>query len=156
MVKMNHRPPEHTLVEFKASPIHAMGGFARVDLWGGQRVIEYVGPKLSKAEALIEQDRRNAYLFALDDDYDIDGSVAWNLARYLNHSCEPNCVMRMVANQIWLYTQRAVQMGEELTYNYGHSLSDYKNRPCHCGAATCVGYRVAEKHFATIRKRHPF
>ena len=55
---------------------------------------------------------------------------------------------------IWFYALRAIQAGEELTYNYGHGLSGYLDRPCRCGAAACVGFRVAAKHFATLRKRH--
>ena len=133
-----------------------MGGFARVDLRCGQYIIEYVGPELSKAEAQVELGHHNAYIFTLDDDCHIDGSVSWNFARFLNHSCDPNCQPRMVDNRIWFYALRAIQAGEELTYNYGHGLADYQERPCHCGASTCVGYRVAEKHFATIRKHHPY
>jgi SET domain-containing protein len=147
---------DHPLVEFKQSPIHGTGGFARVNMRRGKRIIEYVGPKLSRSQRPVEPDPHNAYIFTLDEDYDIDGSVEWNPARFLNHSCEPNCESGMVRLRIWLYARRTIKVGEELTYNYGHGLSDYQDRPCHCGASTCVGYRVAEKHFAKIRKRHAF
>ena len=82
---------DHPLVAFKPSTIHGTGGFARVSMQRGKRIIEYVGPKLCKAEARVELQKRNIYIFALDDDHDIDGSVNWNAARFLNHSCEPNC-----------------------------------------------------------------
>ena len=148
------RQPDHPLVAFKKSPIHGTGGFARVDLRRGKRIIEYVGPRLSKAEGQAELDQGNAYIFTLDEDYDVDGSVEWNPARFLNHSCEPNCESEIVRSGIWLYALRAIKAGEELTYNYGHGLADYQDQPCHCGASTCVGFMVAEKHFATVRKRH--
>ena len=147
-------PYDHPLVAFKKSAIHGTGGFARVNLRKGKRIIEYIGPKLCKADSQVELDADNVYVFILDEDYDIDGSVAWNPARYLNHSCAPNCESGIVWGRIWFYALRAIRAGEELTYNYGHGLGGYQDRPCHCGAPTCVGYRVAEKHFATVRKRH--
>jgi SET domain-containing protein len=147
---------DHPLVVFKKSPIHETGGFARVNMRRGKRIIEYVGSRLSKTQGRVELDQHNAYIFTLDEDDHIDGSVEWNPACFLNHSCEPNCESGIVRHRIWLYARRAIKAGEELTYNYGHGLADYRDRPCHCGAATCVGYMVAEKHFSTIRKRHPF
>lgn len=148
------RQYDHPLVTIKSSPIHGRGGFARVDLRRGTRIIEYRGPRLSKAEAQAELAQHNVYIFALDDDSDVDGSVAWNLARFLNHSCEPNCEVRIVRGRIWLYATRAITAGEELTYNYGHDLEAYEEHPCHCGAATCVGYMVDAQHFATVRHNH--
>ena len=150
-----HHQYDHPLVDIKQSPIHGTGGFARVNLRRGKRIIEYVGPRLSKAVGQAELDKGNAYIFTLDERYDIDGSVEWNPAQFLNHSCEPNCESRIVRNRIWLYALRSIKTGDELTYNYGHDLAGYKDGPCHCGALTCVGYMVSETHFATIRNRHP-
>ena len=147
-------PDEHPLAAFKTSAIHGTGGFARVDLQEGQRIIEYVGPRLAPADLQTAIDAGNAYLFILDADDAIDGSVAWNPARFLNHSCDPNCESRIVRGRVWFYALRAIRAGEELTYNYGNGLSDYLDRPCRCGASACVGFRVAAKHFATLRKRH--
>ena len=79
-------PVDYPLVAFKKSTIHGTGGFARVNLRKGKRIIEYVGPKLCKADSQVEMDAGNAYIFILDEEYDIDGSVAWNPARFLNHS----------------------------------------------------------------------
>jgi SET domain-containing protein len=146
-------PADHPLVAFKTSAIHGTGGFARVSLRKGQRLIEYIGPRLSKADMQVELDAGNAYVFILEEDDAIDGSVAWNPARFLNHSCDPNCESRMVRGRIWFYALRAIRAGEELTYDYGHGLGGYRDRPCHCGSATCVGFRVAAKHVATLRKR---
>jgi hypothetical protein len=149
----NRDPLDHPLVMFKPSRIHGIGGFAWVDLRRGQRVIEYIGPKISKAKGLAEVERDNAYIFSLDEDYDIDGSVAWNPARFLNHSCVPNCETAIVRQRIWLYALRRIKAGEELTYNYGHGLGGYEERPCHCGASACVGFMVNEQYFATVRHR---
>jgi hypothetical protein len=149
----NPHPLDHPLVLFKLSRIHGIGGFAWVDLRKGQRIIEYMGPKISKEKGLAELKQDNAYIFSLDEDYDIDGSVAWNPARYLNHSCVPNCEAAIVRQRIWLYARRRIVAGEELTYNYGHGLGGYEDRPCHCGASACVGFMVDEQYFATLRHR---
>jgi len=143
---------DHPRVEFKKSRIHGKGGFARVDLRRGKRIIEYVGPKLTKAEAEAELKKQNPFIFILDDVYDIDGSVDWNPARFINHSCDPNCEVEIVRGHIWLYALRKIKAGEELTYNYSHDLDDYEERPCHCGASRCVGYMVAEQYFTTLRQ----
>jgi SET domain-containing protein len=119
----------------------------------GQRIIEYIGPKLSKAKGLAELEKGNASLFALDEDDDIDGSVTWNPARFLNHSCVPNCEAGIVRQRIWIYALRRIQAGEELTYNYGLGLGGFEDRPCHCSASTCVGFIVDEQYFATVRHR---
>jgi SET domain-containing protein len=149
----NRHPLDHPLVMFKPSRIHGIGGFAWIDLRKGQRIIEYIGPKISKAKGLAEYERGNVYLFSLDEDYDIDGSVAWNPARFLNHSCVPNCEAAIVRQRIWLYALRRIKAGEELTYNYGLGLGGFEDRPCHCGASTCVGFMVDEQYFATVRHR---
>jgi uncharacterized protein len=149
----NRHPLDHHLVIFKPSRIHGIGGFAWVDLRKGQRIIEYIGPKISKAKGLAELYQDNAYIFSLDDEYDIDGRVPWNPARFLNHSCVPNCEAAIVRQRIWLYALRRIKAGEELTYNYGHGLGGYEDRPCYCGASACVGYMVDEQYFATVRHR---
>ena len=149
----NRHPLNHPLVIFQPSRIHGIGGFAWVDLRKGQRIIEYIGPKISKAKALAERERGNAYIFTLDEDYDIDGSVMWNPTRFLNHSCAPNCESDIVRGRIWIYAKRRINAGEELTYNYGHGPGGFEERPCHCGASTCVGFMVDEHYFATVRRR---
>lgn len=125
------------------SPIQGMGGFARRPLARGMHVIEYVGRKIPKAESLIECERNNEYVFALDDQHDLDGNVDWNPARFLNHSCSPNCEAELIGGHIWITTLRDIAEGEELTFDYGYDLVDYKDHPCHCGAPNCYGYIVS-------------
>ena len=144
---------DHPLVLFKKSKIHGRGGFARDDIRRGKRIIEYVGPKLSKTDSEIQLNKLNYFIFILDDEFDIDGSVEWNPARFINHSCYPNCEVNIVRNRIWLYALRNIPAGDELTYNYSHDLEDYEDRPCRCGAASCVGYMVAETHFRDLRRK---
>jgi uncharacterized protein len=142
---------DHPLIVFKSSAIHGMGGFARRDIRRGKRIVEYVGIKLSKTKAQTELDKQNVYIFTLNDAHDIDGSVEWNPARFLNHSCKPNCEVEIVRGRIWIYALRDIKAGEELTYNYSYDFEDYENRPCNCGTPNCVGYMVAEQFFDTVR-----
>jgi uncharacterized protein len=142
---------DHPLIVFKSSAIHGMGGFARRDIRRGKRIVEYVGIKLSKTKAQTELDKQNVYIFTLNDAHDIDGSVEWNPARFLNHSCKPNCEVEIVRGRIWIYALCDIKVGEELTYNYSYDFEDYEHRPCNCGAPNCVGYMVAEQFFDTVR-----
>jgi len=140
--------------EVKPSLIHGMGGFARADLPAGARVIEYVGERIDKQEALVRCMRGESFIFDLDDQWDIDGNVDWNPARFINHSCAPNCEAELIDGRIWIATARPVACGEELTFDYGYDLVDYREHPCRCGAPACVGYIVASEFFDQLRAHH--
>ncbi len=137
---------------FRRSAIHGTGGFARTDIATGTHVIEYVGEKITKAESLARCEQNNEYIFALSDEQDLDGNVPWNPARFLNHSCAPNCEALLEEERIWIVALRDIRAGEELTFNYGYDLTDYKEHPCRCGAPNCVGFIVAEEFFSIIRR----
>jgi len=140
-------------IEFRRSIIHGTGGFARVAIPAGTRVIEYVGERITKAEAEKRCEANNYYIFTFDDEFDLDGSVDWNLARFLNHSCTPNCEAEWDEEQIWIVALRDIAPGEELCFNYGYELEDYQEHPCQCGAPECVGYIVAEEYFEQLRRK---
>ena len=142
---------ETDLAGFRSSSIHGTGGYARQDIASGARVIEYVGEKITKAESLRRCEEDNQYIFTLDDEFDLDGNVPWNPARFLNHSCAPNCEAEVDGGRIWILALRDIKAGEELTFNYGYDLEDYREHPCRCGAPECVGYIVAEEFFAHVR-----
>src|SRR5690606_11462248 len=109
-------------VEVRRSKIHGWGGLARRFIPAVRVVIEYVGEKISKAESLRRCEQNNHFIFALDDEWDLDGSVDWNPARWLNHSCEPNCEAQDDDGRIWIVALRDIQPGEELTFNYNYDL----------------------------------
>ncbi len=142
---------ETDLVVFQSSPIHGTGGFARADIPSGTRIIEYVGEIITKQESLARCERNNEYIFAIDEAHDLDGNVDWNPARFLNHSCEPNCEAQLMDGRIWLVAIRKIRAGEEITFNYCYDLEDYREHPCRCGAVSCVGYIVAEEFFEHVR-----
>jgi uncharacterized protein len=141
------------LVVFKRSGIHGLGGFALVPIAGGTRVIEYVGEVIDKQESLRRCEEQNVFIFNLDSERDLDGSVAWNLARYINHSCSANCDAEIERGRIWFMATRDIGEGEEVTINYGYDLTEYKDYPCQCGAPECVGYIVAEEFHSHVRQR---
>ena len=141
------------LVEFRSSAIDRRGGFARTGIPAGTRVIEYVGERISKAESLRRCEANNEYIFTLDDEHDLDGNVPWNPARLLNHSCAPNCEAELDEGRIWIIALRDIRAGEELTFNYGYDLENYREHPCRCGATECVGFIVAEEYFDHLRRQ---
>jgi hypothetical protein len=132
------------------SPIQGRGAFALVPMARGERVAEYVGQKISKQESLLRCEANNPFIFSLDDQWDLDGDVENNPARFLNHSCDPNCEAENIEGRIWIVARRAIQTGDELTFNYGYDLESFRDYPCACGAVNCVGYIVAEEFFADL------
>lgn len=147
---------EVELAVLRSSPIHGTGGFAKCGVAAGTRVIEYVGEAIDKQESLRRCEANDEYIFALNDEQDLDGNVEWNPARFINHSCAPNCEARLEEGRIWIVAIRDIRAGEELTFNYGYDLEDYRDHPCHCGSPECVGYIVAEEFFEHVRKnRNP-
>lgn len=145
-----------------SSAIHRHGLFAACTIPKGTRVIEYKGVKLTKAqgwrraEQWIEKangtDKGAVYIFELNSRYDIDGNVPWNIARYVNHSCRPNCEIDIIRGRIWIIALREIAAGEELSYDYGYDLDHWEDHPCRCGAKECLGYIVSWQHRAKLRR----
>jgi SET domain-containing protein len=139
-------------LSFRPSPIHGLGGFANHGLPRGARVVEYIGEKITKAESLRRCEEGNTFIFALDDEFDLDGNNEQNPARWLNHSCAPNCEAEFSGGRIWITARRDIAAGEEITFNYGYTLEEYREHPCHCGAPECAGYILAEEFFDHVKK----
>ncbi len=127
-------------VHIGPSRMHAEGLFTTIDITKGTKIIQYIGAKIAKEES----DRRlaagNVYIFGLNERYSLDGDTPKNTARYINHSCDPNCQTEQFGNTIWIVSSKDIQAGEELTYNYGYEVDDTPADPCHCGAHNCCGY----------------
>lgn len=143
--------------EIRASPIQGAGAFATEKIPSGTRLIEYAGQRLTPAESDArypdddEAARHHTYLFAIDDDVVIDAAVNGNEARFINHSCDPNCDAVIDDGRIWIETIRDLAPGEELSYDYAYVLEERhtpaaKRRfPCHCGSPKCRGTILAKK-----------
>jgi SET domain-containing protein len=135
------------------SPIHGRGLFAQANIPAGRRILEYVGERITKSESLKRCEANNACIFALDDCFDLDGNVEWNPARFINHSCAPNCETELMHGRICVLSTRRIRTGEEITFNYSYDLADYREHPCRCGSPDCAGYIVAEEFFPLLRRR---
>ena len=137
------------------SRIHGKGVFAAQDITQGTRILPYLGEKIAPQEATQRIAQGNTYIFFLDARHDIDGQTLKNRARYINHSCEPNCVSDILEGQIWIVALRDIQAGEELSYDYGYELDGYEQRPCHCGATHCCGYILAQELWELLQQKAP-
>lgn len=140
-------------LEVRQSIIHGTGAYARSAIASGTRLIEYVGERISKEESSRRCDADNEYIFTLDEQWDLDGKVAWNPARFINHSCAPNCEAEWDEGRIFIQALRDIQPGEELTFNYGYDLEDFQEHRCRCGAAACFGYILAEEYWDEARRQ---
>lgn len=141
--------------EIRPSPIQGLGAFATQAIPAGTRLIEYAGERITPAEAEARYPddgaRHHTYLFAIDDAVVVDAAVDGNAARFLNHSCAPNCDAVVEDGRIWLETVHDIEPGEELVYDYAYVLAERhtpaakRRYPCRCGAVTCRGTILARK-----------
>jgi SET domain-containing protein len=145
---------DYEKVFFKASPIHGLGAFARTRLNKGTRVIEYTGEKIDKHESNRRCELGNECIFYLNEQFNLDGNTDWNPARFINHSCSPNCDAELAESGIWIVASCNVDAHEEITFNYGYDLQNVRDHPCHCGSLNCVGWIVAEEFFAHVRANY--
>ncbi|MEX0672744.1 MAG: SET domain-containing protein-lysine N-methyltransferase [Candidatus Paceibacterota bacterium] len=128
-----YRKQEPARVSVKRSQA-GLGLFADQVIEKGQFVIEYTGEIITNDEA----DRRaNKYLFEINTKWTMDGSGRENIARYINHSCRPNCETDVIKHTIKVYAKRKIQPGEELTYDYGKSYVDEYIKPHGCKCNKC-------------------
>ena len=137
------------------STIDRKGLFAAQAIPTGTRIIQYIGEKITKRESQERLDDGNEYIFYLNTRYDIDGKTLKNTARYINHSCDPNCVIVYTRRAIWIVAARDIPVGEEFTYNYGFVPDECAAYPCHCGAKMCCGYILDQKYWALITRQAP-
>ncbi|MEZ5388161.1 MAG: SET domain-containing protein-lysine N-methyltransferase [Prosthecobacter sp.] len=147
----------------RSSSIHNRGIFARADIPKDTPIIEYTGEKITKAEsqrrgdALINRSKKSGgaavYIFTLNQRYDLDGAKGRNPARYINHSCAPNCEAYVIRGRIWIYSLREIKAGEELTYNYGFDIDSWDEHPCRCGSERCVGFIVDENQWPLLLEK---
>ncbi len=111
------------------------GLFAREPFIAGERVIEYLGERVPTP---IADTRKTRFLFDLENGFTIDGETLSNTARYVNHSCFPNCEAVIEGEQIFFNAVRDIEAGEELTIDYGSEYFDEFIKPEGCKCATCT------------------
>ena len=110
-------------IEVRDSPLHGRGVFAIVRIAKGTRIIEYLGERVSHAEADRRYSRKqptdnHTFLFVVDARTVIDAGVDGNAARFVNHACDPNCESVIEERRVFIEAVRTIEPGEELTYDY--------------------------------------
>ncbi|PIR69733.1 MAG: SET domain-containing protein-lysine N-methyltransferase [Candidatus Niyogibacteria bacterium CG10_big_fil_rev_8_21_14_0_10_46_36] len=112
-----------------------LGLFTNDYIKRGSFIIEYFGPIITNEEA----DKNNGrYLFELNSRWTVDGISRKNIARYINHSCRPNCEADVVRRHIFIYAKRNIKPGEELSYDYGRSYFNDYIKPYGCKCPKCL------------------
>lgn len=111
-----------------------LGLFTFSPIKKGACVIEYRGKVLTKEE---EEKSNSLYLFDAEDGVTIDGSPRWNRARYINHSCRPNCEIDICKHRVFVLAKRAIKPGEELTYDYDKDYWEAYIQPKGCRCPKC-------------------
>lgn len=110
------------MIEKRRSRIQGWGVFATEPIAKNRRIIHYAGEKIRNNESLARESRYlekgHIWCFKLNRLYVRDAAVGGNVARYINHSCAPNCYTRVIADTIWIIAARSIRAGEELTYDY--------------------------------------
>nr|XP_015199931.1 PREDICTED: histone-lysine N-methyltransferase 2D isoform X3 [Lepisosteus oculatus] len=129
------------------SRIQGLGLYAAKDLEKHTMVIEYIGTIIrnevaNRREKIYEEQNRGIYMFRINNEHVIDATLTGGPARYVNHSCAPNCVAEVVTfdkeDKIIIISSRRIPKGEELTYDYQFDFEDDQHKiPCHCGAWNC-------------------
>jgi len=143
LLKITQSKARKKRLRFQRSKIHEWGLVALESIDAEDFVIEYVGELIRRPVSDIREAQYeksgigSSYLFRLDDDYVVDATKRGGLARFINHSCDPNCYTKVITvegqKKIFIYAKRRIYGGEELTYNYKFPLEE-KKIPCHCGA----------------------
>jgi SET domain-containing protein len=155
----------------RRSTIHGNGVFAGAPIAKGERLIQYKGKlrthdQVDRAYA-DEDETGHTFLFTLNDDYVIDANIDGNNARWINHSCNPNCEAVFYEDEsgnkrkdkVWIESMRAIKPGEELTYNYGivlaepHTPALKKLWGCRCGSRNCTGTMLQPKRKPAVKAK---
>jgi len=150
-------------IAVRRSSIHHRGVFAKRHIPEETMVVQYAGERITKAEsdrrgwALLEKAKETGgagvYLFELNSRYDVDGNVPWNVARLINHSCDPNCEVQIIKGEIWVIALRDIPKGQEILFNYGFDLENFEDHPCLCGSENCVGYICGEEYWPALKRK---
>ncbi len=144
-------------IQVRRSGVHGKGVFALRPIAKGERIIEYKGQIIDWPEALRRHphdpdDPNHTFYFSLDDgEHVIDAKVGGNAARWINHSCAPNCQADENEGRVFIKALRALKPGEELFYDYGLVIDGRitpklkRDYACRCGAKACRGTMLAAR-----------
>lgn len=139
-------------LEVQRSGIHGQGAFATRPIRKGRKIIEYTGEHMPWDAASEDPDDPHTFLFGLSDGNQvINAAINGNDARWINHSCDPNCEAIEEDDQVFIYALRDIKPGEELFYDYALQIDEprspemEKQFQCFCGSPKCRGTLLAEE-----------
>ncbi|XP_075754745.1 histone-lysine N-methyltransferase SETD1B isoform X2 [Pelodiscus sinensis] len=148
LLKFNQLKFRKKKLKFCKSHIHDWGLFAMEPIAADEMVIEYVGQNIRQVIADMREKRYedegigSSYMFRVDHDTIIDATKCGNFARFINHSCNPNCYAKVITvesqKKIVIYSKQHINVNEEITYDYKFPIEDVKI-PCLCGSENCRG-----------------
>lgn len=155
-----------TYYKVRHSAIHGNGVFASRTIPAGARVIEYQGKRITEKQAakrfgLDPENPHHTFFFSLESGKLIDGGDEGNDARWINHSCEPNCEAQEEKGQVFIHALRDITRGEELNYDYGLVIDEKMTKQlkaayaCRCGSANCRGTMLTIKKKNTSKRHKP-
>jgi SET domain-containing protein len=158
--------PRGPLFEVRHSSVHGHGVFALRRIRKGTTIIEYLGDRITHAEAdarYEDKDPRDnhTFLFTVDSKTVIDAGVNGNEARFINHGCDPNCQSTTAKKRIFIESIRTIRPGEELAYDYEIQRDDDDPADvdeifaCRCGAEKCRGSMLEAPKKPRGKKPHP-
>jgi SET domain-containing protein len=137
-------------LEVRQSNVHGHGVYVIEPIRKGARIIEYKGRRVPWNKATPQADGPHTFLFGLTNGRDvIDPEIGGNEARWINHSCAPNCEAIEEGNRVFIYARRALRPGEELFYDYGLEVDEPRTKKlereykCRCGSQACRGTLLA-------------
>jgi len=152
VLSFNQLKKRKKLVKFERSAIHNWGLYAMEDIAMNDMIIEYVGEKVRQQVADLREHRYlksgigSSYLFRIDENTVVDATKKGGIARFINHSCMPNCTAKIItvdkSKRIVIYALRDIAENEELTYDYKfeREIGSTDRIPCLCGTAACKGF----------------
>ena len=171
-MKKSSRSAPGPMFEVRNSPVHGSGVFALRRIRKGTRIVEYLGDRVSHEVANTRYEDKDpndnhTFLFTVDKRTVIDAGVKGNDARFINHSCDPNCESETEKRRVFIEAIKTIQPGDELNYDYSICRDDDdepdvdKVYGCRCGATTCRGSMLeprkkpnrSQKQDASRRKR---
>ena len=159
---MTIKHADRDFVRVGQSLIQGKGLFAKRKIPKGARIIEYTGERVPLAQLQVEIAEgkpASVYMFCLTESTAIDGARNGNQARFINHSCEPNCEAYLFDAQMYIYAMREIVRGEELGFDYQltPAIKGTKKKEnteayaCRCGSLNCRGTMLSQKKNSQIK-----
>jgi len=145
MAKKGKTQKRTVRIEVRQSAVHGRGVYATQFIPKGTRIIEYTGERTSCAAAPNDENDPHTFNFGLDNGQVINPEIGGNEARWINHSCDPNCEAAEEDDRIFIDAIRDIRAGEELFYDYALEIDEpineesKKKYACHCGTSKCRG-----------------